>query len=112
MSLTNGISIGIRRSASPLVLERKDGGLPIKKNTDWDSLCYDGTIRSFGVGDQAFHVRWTFRNTGAPLYLFGGDTFEFVLHDNFSHLTNHLFFLNGAWLFGTDQASENIRTIS
>lgn len=94
--LANGIRILVR-DVNDAIVSEIDGGTPIQSNADWSSLCYDINYHSFGVGDNALSVRWTFHRAGAPILINGtvGEYFVVELNDDFSGLTDHTFNVQG-----------------
>ena len=94
--LTNGIRVVVRHADDTLI-QAIDGGEPIKANADWSSLCYDINYHSFGVGDNALAVRWTFERAGAPILIDGtlGEYLAVELNDSFLTLTDHTFNVQG-----------------
>ena len=97
--LTNGIRVVVR-DANDALLGALDGGEPIKSNADWSSLCYDINYLSFGTGDNALAVRWTFERAGAPIRIDGteGHYLSVELNDSFLALTDHTFNVQGVVL--------------
>ena len=94
------LTVGIRlvvRAADDSLIQAIDGGEPIKSNADWSSLCYDINYHSFGVGDNALAVRWTFERAGAPILIDGtlGEYLAMELNDSFLTLTDHTFCVQG-----------------
>ena len=96
ITLTNGIRVVVRDS-NDMLLGALDGGEPIKTNADWSGLCYDINYLSFGVGDNALAVRWTFERAGAPIRIDGseGHYLAVELNDSFLALTDHTFNVQG-----------------
>ena len=94
--LTNGLRVVVRHADDTLV-QAIDGGEPIKSNADWSSLCYDINYLSFGTGDNALAVRWTFERAGAPILIDGtlGEYLAVELNDSFLALTDHTFNVQG-----------------
>ena len=95
ITLTNGIKIEIK-DADGTIMDLTDGH-PIVVNPDWARLCYDVRVDSYGSGDQAMSVRWTFSNSGAPIRLDAGkgQYLAVVLNDNFSALIDQRFSIQG-----------------
>jgi hypothetical protein len=98
----NGITLGVGlrvvvRHADDTLVQALDGGEPIKSNADWSSLCYDINYHSFGTGDNALAVRWTFERAGAPILIDGtlGEYLAVELNDSFTALTDHTFNVQG-----------------
>ena len=96
LTLVNGIRVVVRDS-NDVLLGALDGGEPILSNGDWSSLCYDINYHSFGVGDNALAVRWTFERAGAPIRIDGaeGHYLAVELNDSFLNLTDHTFNVQG-----------------
>jgi len=95
ITLTNGIKL---KQTVNGVVTFLTGVLSVKRNPDWGMYCFDaGPPSTYGSGNEAMPVRWTFSKAGAPLSLNGrtGDKFEVILNDDFSGLVNHHFFVNG-----------------
>jgi hypothetical protein len=94
--LTVGLRVVVRNINDALV-QALDGGEPVKSNADWSSLCYDINYHSFGVGDNALAVRWTFERAGAPVLIDGtlGEYLAVELNDNYAGLTDHTFNVQG-----------------
>ncbi len=97
--LTNGIRV-VARHADDTPIQFLDGGTPVQSNADWSSLCYDINYHSFGVGDNALAVRWTFSRAGAPILIDGtlGEYLAVELNDSFLALTDHTFNVQGVVL--------------
>ncbi len=96
ITLANGLRLLVRKADDSLI-QAIDGGTPIQANADWSSLCYDINYHSFGVGDNALAVRWTFSRAGAPILIDGtlGEYLVMELNDDFSSLTDHTFCAQG-----------------
>ena len=57
--LTNGVSVVVRDAADNLVVD-VTGSEPVRTNAQWGALCYDVKTATFGQGNDAVMVRWTF----------------------------------------------------
>lgn len=90
ITLANGLEI---EAAGVDLLD----GQPIKTNADWAALCYDLSYFSFGVGDNAAAVRWTFGKAGAPLILESLETIAVTVNDDMTGLTGHRFMVQGTF---------------
>lgn len=77
-------------------------GLPITRHADWGIHCHDYSFSNFGAGVELFHIRWTFADAGAPIYIDGslGDTFTARVNDDLTSLSHHYFVLQGIALPG------------
>lgn len=95
LALTNGVVIKIKRNGVDLI--DLTNGHPIKTNGSFPDYCYDVDISNFTGNDNFLHFRWTFSRAGEPLVLNGSssDTFEVILNDDFTFLTEHLFTIQG-----------------
>ena len=93
--LTNGISMRIVNDAG----RNNDlmDNYTVKTNGNWGSLCHDINYESFGTGSNLLGVRWSFKDFGQFIQLDGdkGGRLEVVLHDDFTGLVSHHFFVNG-----------------
>ena len=92
--LTNGIRIFLHDSTTVTEVPL-DGGLPVLRNLDWGSLCYDVDLKTWGSGNQALLVRFTFARGGQPLLLDAGDRIIVRLNDSFVGLISHKFMIQG-----------------
>jgi hypothetical protein len=95
VTLTNGISIFTEYRGK--TIDITDGN-PVKTNANWPRLCHDLAVHDFGSGNNSYTVRFTFANSGTPVYLCGGDRFYLRLNDNFSGLESHTFVLQGHYV--------------
>lgn len=95
ITLTNGIAVRVSDDSG--VQHDLTDGVPVKTNPDWRQHCFDAEPSSYGLGDEALGVRWTFTRGGPPILLEGanGDRLEVVLHDDFSGLITHTFKVEG-----------------
>ncbi len=98
--LTTGVVVREHSDDSGVIVDWTDG-VPIKKNADWGSHCYDADVKTWGAGDEFLLVRWTFGASGLPMLLDGsrGDKLEVVLNDDFTGtgagLNEHRFLAQG-----------------
>jgi hypothetical protein len=92
--LSNGIYLRVRDPSDAVKLDLTDG-IPIVKNSDWGGLCYDVDVKTWGSGNEALVVRWTFANAGNPLVLPSGWSLNVELNDNLDGLIEHLFIIQG-----------------
>lgn len=92
--LTNGISLEIIDTAGNVLADLADGD-PIKSNGEWQALCYDATVSSWGTGDEVFCARWTFAKAGRPITLKAGNSIRVGIHDDLTGLVSHLFTFQG-----------------
>lgn len=93
--LTNGIEIKVMRK-SEVLLDLTDG-VPIKILAHWGRVCYDTSPDRVGGDNQFITFRLTFAKSGTPIILSGqhGDYFAVILNDNFTHLVDHRFHIQG-----------------
>lgn len=63
----------------------------IKSNSEWAKHCYDATPHTYGSGDNAIAVRWTFSKSGEPIYLKPGESLRFTVQDDLTGLVVHSF---------------------
>lgn len=94
-ALTNGVRLVVTRDS----VEIDDGmnGVPVTSNAEWGALCYDASVKTWGVGNQMLLVRWTFEKTGSIIRLDGEakESLDIVLNDDFSGLIKHRFLVQG-----------------
>jgi len=95
ITMTNGITMKHIDDSNRTILDFMDGD-PVLKNPDWKRLCYDATVSSYGVGDEALAVRWTFTNSGPPISIPFGDRIEIEINDDLTGLVNQRFTFEGA----------------
>jgi hypothetical protein len=95
-TLTNGMQVGfVDDSTGELVTDYTDG-LPVKYNAGWGGLCYDVSLKTWGVGDEVLLVRWTFERAGiSPILAPGGDAFGVRVRDDLTGLVEHYFHVQG-----------------
>lgn len=95
--LTNGINFTVERDGVPLA--PLTAGRPVRSNGEWARYCYDATLLSFGAGNNAVAVRWTFTKGGGPIRLSGSENDEIVITftDDLSFLVDHTYQFQG-WL--------------
>ena len=92
--LTNGVNVEwIRTNNGTLDLV---DGLYVKSNAHWGGLCYDVDHWDPSVGNKFVLVRWTFGQTGKPLYMYPGDEFRVVIRDDLTGLVAQTFMLQGS----------------
>lgn len=86
--LANGMEVCVTDSDSTVLLDYT-AGLPIKINSDWVRLAGVDVDRdsNTGAGDDGFSVRWTIAKSGVPLMLGSGQSFNFVVNDSLTALT-------------------------
>lgn len=97
-ALTNGHKLNVLRGgASGAVITDLLGGITIKSNGDWGSLCYDLSLSNPGSGNGVVLVRWTFGKSGSPLVLSGAREDKLVLQtqDALNALVDHRFMIQG-----------------
>lgn len=90
--LSNGIEARLEKIGETIDLT---DGQPIKTNAEWSKICYDVNYVSFGSGNNALSVRWTFARAGAPFKLYPGESLVFYLSDDLTGLVQHTFFIQG-----------------
>ena len=95
--MTNGIQLFYYDTEEDVTLDITDG-LPIKRNVDWNRWCYDGNLSSFGQGDNAYTVRWTFSKYGSPVILNQGDRIGVRINDDLTDLIEHTIIAEGVHL--------------
>lgn len=73
------------------------GGVVVKTNGDWGSLCYDISLTIPGSGNGVVLGRWTFGKSGAPLVLDGAREDKIVLQtqDAMNDMVSQRFMLQG-----------------
>lgn len=93
-ALTNGLNLEIH-DADGFVATLTP--LTIKQNTHWKRYAYDLNYSDFGAGNPSISSRWTFTETGIPIYLDGdkGEKFAVTVSDNLSGLVSHTILLQG-----------------
>ena len=90
ITLVNGIDIFVRRGGVRII--DITAGLPILKNTEWNRLCYDVAISTYGSGNESLAARYTFTKEnpkGIVLDGKNGDELVCLLNDDFSDLVEH-----------------------
>jgi hypothetical protein len=94
-ALANGIQVRIHNGSST-VLDLTDG-IPITKNAEWGSTCYDVDLKTWGAGNEFLVARWTFTKAGEYLRLDGdaSEELQLVLTDDMTGLIGHYFFVQG-----------------
>lgn len=96
-ALTNGISVKIVESDDTPVLDFLPQG-NVLTNGDWVSICYDGDVKSWGVGDEVLPIRWTFKRDNSGLILSGGRKLVVTANDDLTVLVRHQFLIRGEWI--------------
>jgi hypothetical protein len=91
-ALTNGVSLVIEKNGVETDLT---DSTPIKTNAQWGRLCYDVDVKTWGNGNSATVVRWTFSKSGVDLSLQMGDRVIVRLNDNLTGLIDHTFLFQG-----------------
>lgn len=95
-ALANGIEVKVMRK-SEVLLDLTDG-VPIKILAHWGRVCYDTSPDRPGGDNQFITFRLTFAKSGIPIILSGehGDRLVVILNDNFTHLIDHRFHVQGS----------------
>lgn len=93
-TLTNGLGFEVRSSTGAL-LKSFTGGMPITRNADWGSLAGVDWTQSIGAGLDAVTVRWSMFKSGKEVLLFPNETFECVVRDDLTGLTEMTIMLQG-----------------
>ena len=97
-ALTNGCLLRTTRGG-PDGVETLDllGGIVVKTNGDWASLCYDIDLSIPGSGNGVVLVRWTFGRAGQPIVLDGarGDKIVLQTQDAMNALVSQRFMIQG-----------------
>ena len=104
--LVNGITLAIEDKDNNTVVDIT-AGLPIKTNFEWGAMCYDSTVKAWGLSDQELLLaRFTFTRAfgGEPLKLNSNQRHRLVvrLQDDFSGLRAHRFMVQGRKLLPPD----------
>lgn len=97
ITLTNGVKLEVREDNDAVVRDMM-AGLPVMHNTDWQGKCHDLILSSWGLGNEAYSVRWTFGKSKKSLILAPGQKLSITLEDNFTGLEHHLFQVQGKYL--------------
>ena len=94
-ALTNGVRL-VSSVEGEEVIDAMDG-IPVKTNAGWGAMCYDASVKAWGVGDEFLLVRWTFERTGSIIRLVGNkdESLDVILNDDFSALADHRFLVQG-----------------
>ena len=94
-ALVNGIEMKVMRKSE--VLLNLTDGVPIKVLGHWSRVCYDTSPDRAGGDNQFIAFRLTFAKSGIPIILSGehGDRLVVILNDDFSHLIDHRFHVQG-----------------
>lgn len=92
-ALTDGLLVRVVRRGGKVI--DLLGGVPLKRNSDWQRTCYDVDIATFPAGNNYVHARWTFGRSGWPLVLRPLDKLEVVMRDNMTAFVEHTFFAQG-----------------
>jgi hypothetical protein len=93
--VANGLRLCVLDSNNALVYELTDPLLPIQKNVDWASYCFDSRLDSYGTGNNYLSSRWTFSKSGRPILLPTGHKLSVMSQDSFSDLAGHHFIVQG-----------------
>jgi len=95
-ALTNGISVQIHDSGG--VVTDITSNAMIKTNGEWSSYFDSMKAHTFGTGDELVVLYWKFADSGRSILLDGakGEKLVFILNDDFTGLTLHRFFVQGA----------------
>jgi len=93
-ALTNGIVVKSEKEDEQVIFTC---ARPIKKNSAWNSVCYDGQPITYGSGPNGFSVRWTFGNSGKPTRLYPGEKFMVTLNDDMTFLEEFTFIVQGQY---------------
>ena len=92
--LSNGITGGLYNSGGT-DYGIWASGLAVHSVAEWGFLCYDVAEHTYGSGNNFVVVRWTFSNSGSPIYMNVGDEFRIYINDNLSGLVAHSFHIQG-----------------
>ena len=95
ITLTNGITVEKRLASDDSVLQDLTDGIPITTNAHWGRNCYDVDPISFGLGDEAMNVRWTFSKAGKAIEINRTEYLAVVIRDNLTGLSDHTFKFDG-----------------
>lgn len=93
-ALTNGVSVGIYNPAGSIVMDLMDN-IPVKSNAGWSRGAFNIRADDFGSGDNFIAVQWHFANPGSWITLPTNYSLRAHLHDNFTGLVDHYFFVSG-----------------
>lgn len=96
--ITGGLTVGyflLAKDAQGATLLDLTNGLPIKTNGGLTWYCYDVDIHTWGNGNEYLAARWTFAQSGIPLYLGPGERLSVTFNDDLSGLINHRFKVQG-----------------
>lgn len=91
LALTNGIRIQTANTLPEATMDL-DGGVPIFAEKHWKRVCYDLSPLS----EESRSARWTFEKSGLPVVLADTDRLVVTLHDDFSHMDEHYFMIQGS----------------
>ncbi len=89
--LTNGITMRTDNTVPEASMDLTVG-VPILSEKQWQRLCYDLSP----VSEESRVARCTFARSGLPLILSETDRLVVTLHDDFSHMDEHRFKIEGA----------------
>jgi hypothetical protein len=95
-ALTNGVTIGVYNSSTPLYYLGGTTQAPIKTNFDWTRVCYDAQQLSFGAKSPMV-CRWTFKKSGKSVTL-NGDASENIrayFTESTTGIISHTFQIQG-----------------
>ncbi len=97
-ALSEGVDLNIRFESGGAIVGSLDGGIPVKTNAQWASLCYDTDVKSWrtgGAGDELLVARYTFNRLGGPIQITGEERIELDFDDNFTGIISHTFLFQG-----------------
>ena len=93
--VANGMNVGVYNQSDDSVVTAIDAGETIKTNSHWGKHCFDISHETFGIGNEALNVRWTFSKAGYPLHIRAQEYFGVVINDNLAGLVAHYFTVQG-----------------
>lgn len=85
-ALTNGVKLEVLDASDNVLLDLLDGDT-IKYNAEWNAVCYDAQIVTYGSGDTILVFRWTFAKDGQPLHLAPTERLVMTIQDNLTTLS-------------------------
>lgn len=102
LTLVNGIYPYIRRGLNGPKLSMVNGD-PIFSNSDWEGICFDSNLSTYGSGNQSLVSRWSFSKYGESegddgIILNAGDQIGLRIKENLVGLTTHHAILQGQHL--------------
>lgn len=89
--LTNGITVQTENTVPEATMDLT-AGVPIRAEKHWKKVCYDLSP----VDEESRSARWTFAKSGLPLILSHEDRLVVTLHDDFRHMDEHYFMIQGS----------------